>query len=116
MLAKDAEHDALVVDDDAGLSAVSPNAIRDVANSLVEPAGRHVTIGDVAEPGLIDGLALARLIEREPALLAGREVEDAGEAKALEPPRGPRRKVSGEIAAVDDQRAAAVELGSGRLG
>src|SRR5438270_791679 len=52
---------------------------------------------------------LARLVLFVPALFSGNVIDDLAEAQALEPPRGPRRHVSAEVVAVDDDRPLPIE-------
>ena len=84
-----------------------------VSNPLVEAAGWNGGIGNVAQPGLLDGLPLSRLVILEPPLLARNVIRDVGESQRLEPPRGPRGKVSTEIVAVDDYRPLSIEPAGG---
>src|SRR2546422_6223801 len=83
-----AEHDALLVDDDAGVPAGGADATPHVLQPILEPAG-----GDIGANVLARACALRPLqqqAERAPVDLAGDVVVHTREADALEPPRGSR--------------------------
>ena len=86
----------------------------DRTDALGQTAGGHLGIGDVADPDLVDRLALARLVFLVPGLFARDVVDDAFESECLEPPRGSWRQVSAEVVAVDENRPPLVQL-PGRL-
>src|SRR5439155_19187105 len=87
----------------------------DVADALAEAAGGDVVTGDVDGAGLGGLAAFAREAAREPVGLTGDVVVDVWESHGGEPARGSWAHVSQRVEAVNDHRAAPVELG-GRLG
>jgi hypothetical protein len=83
LLAEKAEHDCLLIDDDAGIAAISFHSLPDLGERLTGQAGRHCVVGNVAKPDLVDGTPLSRPILFEPCLLPGDVVGDLEEAEAL---------------------------------
>jgi len=88
LLAQEPEHDPLLVDHHAGLAAVGADALPDLADPVAQVAGGNGRVRDIANPGLLRRLPLARQIFLVPGLLAGDVVERV-EPQRLEPPRGP---------------------------
>src|SRR5256886_11959323 len=82
----------------------------DRTDALGQTAGGPLGIGDVADPDLVDRLALPRLVFLVPGLFARDVVDHAFESERLEPRRGPRRHVSTEVVAVDENRPGSVQL------
>ena len=94
------KNDPLVVHDHAGIPSGGPDPLSDLADRLVEPAGRDVWPGDVAGPRQLGVAALGRQASGQPVELIGHVVGDLGEPKALEPARGSGAEVSGRVPAV----------------
>src|SRR3989442_15898848 len=95
--AQQAQHHPLGIDDHAGFRTSRTNSRPDPTDSLGQTAGRHLGIGDVADPDLVDRLPLPRLVFLVPGLFARDVVDHPFESECLEPPRGPRRHVSTEV-------------------
>ena len=66
-----AEHNALVVHDDAHVPAALAQAVAHGANSLVDPARRNVPPGDLGDALRVSLVALPRQPRGEPIRLAG---------------------------------------------
>ena len=115
VLAEQAEHHPFVVDDDARVPVGGLDPIPDLGQALVEAARGDVAPGDVTRSRLLGVRSLRRQSGGQPVELPGRVVVDLLEAKALEPPRGPRAEVSGRVPAVDDDRTVPVEPAVGVL-
>ena len=103
-----AEHNLFVGDDEARVPVSGTHARANSGEPLAQPAGGYV----VTEVGADPGFAAARAFEREsgrpPVGLSCDVVIYAGEADALEPPRGPWAQVSLVVVAVDDHRLLAL--------
>src|SRR6266852_5141317 len=73
LLSQQAEYHPLRIHDHAGVPTLG--ATTDVTDRFRQAAARYIRPGHVADPDLVDGLALARLVLLVPGLFAGLVVD-----------------------------------------
>src|SRR6266511_5285526 len=93
LMAEQSQDDALLVHHNTHVPVGRPDPLADVADPLVQRAGRDVLAGDVAGARALRIPTLRRKPGRDPVQLPGLVVVDLSEPEALEPPRGPRAQV-----------------------
>src|SRR6266511_3674075 len=111
LVPQQSQHDPLLVHHDARVPIDRPNPLADVADPLVERAGRNVLAGHVPGARALRIPALRREPGGDPVQLTGVVVVDLGEPEALEPPRGSWAQVSGRVPAIDDDRPGWIQAG-----
>lgn len=102
--AKPAEHDPALVDDDAHVVPRSSDAITNLAQPFVRPAGGDVFARSVDDAPPPRRSALEREAVDRPVSLPADVIVHAGEPEAFEPRRGPWADISVAVVAVDDKR------------
>src|SRR6266851_4026470 len=105
-----AEHNPLVVHDDAHVPGALAHAVVHGVNSLVDPARRNVPPGDIGDARGVSLLALPRQPRGEPVRLARLIAIYLPEPECLEPRRGSRAHISLVVVAVDNHGPLGVEL------
>jgi hypothetical protein len=105
---KRAEWRILAIDHDAHVPTRSSDAVVDIANAVIQVAGRRVRPREIA--GMRDAglLSFTGQSVCEPVRLACGVAKDLSKTETFEPPRGPRAQVSLIIVAIDDNRIIAV--------
>ena len=111
--AKQAEHDPLLVHDHASAPSRRSRALGHLPHPIVKAAGRDVAASYIAGPGVRGVGTFGWEPGGHPVEFAIHVVVHAVESEALEPPRGPWAQVSGRVPAVDDDRPAGIQHGSG---
>src|SRR5260370_11047509 len=108
--ADEAQHDAMLVHDDAAVPAACAHTVPHGANALVDPTRRGVPPRDICDARRVGFLPLPRQPRGEPVSLARLIPIDLPEPELLEPRPGPSPHAPLVVLAVYDHRPLGLEL------
>ncbi len=105
-----ADHDALVVDNDADVRTACADTVAHNSHALIDSARRNVAPNDIGDPRRVRLPALARQSRSKPVSPSRLVPVDPSKSECLEPRRGPGAHVSLIVVTVDDHGSPGVEL------